>query len=163
MQCRCPPPSPFALTAKLAYISIEIKIQCLKYSFYWLLHLDLFYSSKLVLFNTQANADAVQGSTPSPFALTAELAYTSIEIKIQCLKYSFYWLLKLQKHRPCEGYQNNPQTPRILSGTLVLKFLDLPLACVNLHSYSGTCKKKIISSIGWIYDWFTVCNISDCK
>ena len=35
---------------------------------------------KLDLFNTQANADAVQVPTPSPFALTAELAYTSIEI-----------------------------------------------------------------------------------
>ena len=53
-----------------------------------------------------------QGPPPSPFALTAELAYTSIEVKIQCLKYSFYSLLKLQKHRACEGVSKQSPDPK---------------------------------------------------
>ena len=57
---------------------------------WYLLHLDLFKYSTLDLFNTQANGDAVPVPPPSPFALTAEVAYTSVEVKIQCLKYSFY-------------------------------------------------------------------------
>ena len=33
---------------------------------WYLLHLDLFYSSTFNLFNTQANADAVDGAHPHP-------------------------------------------------------------------------------------------------
>ena len=50
---------------------------------WYILHLDLFYFSTLDLLNTQANGDAVPVPLPSPYVLTAELAYNSFEVKIQ--------------------------------------------------------------------------------
>ena len=59
-----------------------------------------------------------------------------------------------------KGYQNNPQTPRILSGPLVFKFLDLPLACVNLHSDSGAPKN---TQKAVLVEFMNSCNNSESK
>ena len=108
-----------------------------------LLQLDLFYSSTLDLFNTQANTDAVQMSTPIPVCINCRTC-----INFNCNQNTMFKIFILLTSQTTKNighvnrYQNNPQTPRILSGPLVLKFLDLSLACVNLHSDSGTCKKN---------------------
>ena len=87
---------------------------------------------------------------PFPFVLTAELAYTSIEIKIQCLKYLFYWILKLQKHRACAGVSKHFQTSRKFYHAPGSEVPDvyLPLACMNLHSDSTGANPENFSGGG---------------
>ena len=117
------------------YIKLYLKIRSIRKTrcmLWYLLHLDLFYSSafRFILFYLIRKQMRLQCRCPPPsaFASTAELANTSIEVKIQCLKYSFYWLLKQQKHRACEGLSKQFPDPMNSVKPLVLHE-DLPLAC----------------------------------
>ena len=51
------------------YQKSEDQIRNTRCMLLYLLHLDLFYSSTLDLFNTQANADAVPVPTPIPVCI----------------------------------------------------------------------------------------------
>ena len=107
----------------------------------------------IYLIRKQMRIDAVPVKPPSPFAITVELAYTSIEVKLQYWKYSFYWFLKLKTHkvlwsgiktilRPQEFYH----APWFW-GSWICHWHVWIYIVIVVHM-----EKKLISSISWIHD-----------